>query len=220
MNSPIWHVHSHNVLKLCCGCFQPTAVNVKDLLANAPRHTDDGAVVLSSVTNTAFLLNKDTGALIRKFDSPGSVLEKAASVANGEAQSEDAESLLEQTSGINANSEKKVPTVLCLRTDYSVIVQELETGAVRWNISLADVKTLSLVQPSGQTPMLRPSDANGNGVAVTPILGDGKKSAIPSYQAAPIALFSPTGEVSQTCLFFLFTRYALGLSHIQHCLLL
>lgn len=176
---------------------QPTAVNVKDLLANTPRHTDDGAVVLSSVTNTAFLLNKDTGALIRKFDHPGSVLDKAASVANGKAQSEDAERLLEQTSDINSNFEKKVPTVLCLRTDYSVIVQELATGAVRWNISLADIKTLSLVQPSGQTPMLGPSDAYRNGAIATPFLGDGRKSSIPSYQAAPIALFSSTGKVSR-----------------------
>lgn len=177
-------------------------MNVKDLLANTPRHTDDGAVVLSSVTNTAFLLNKDTGALIRKFDAPGSVLDKATSVANGKAQSEDAKRLLEQTAGINTDSDKMVPTVLCLRTDYSVIVQELATGAVRWNISLADVKTLSLVQPSGHTPMLQPSNANANGAIATPVLGDGKISSIPSYQAAPIALFSSTGEVSHCSFLF------------------
>lgn len=122
----------------------PMQINIKDLVASSPHHTDDGAVVLSSVTNTAFLLNKDTGALIRQFDNSGKVLEKAASFANGQAKAEDAELLLQQNSF--TDSEKKVNTMLCLRTDYSVTVQELATGKIRWNVSLGEVKTLSLVQ--------------------------------------------------------------------------
>lgn len=160
-----------------------TTVNLKDLLANTPRHTEDGAVVLSTTTSTGFLLNKETGALIRKFQMTGSMLEKAASVASGKAETEDAERLL------NSDTEKDVPTVLCLRTDYSVVVQEVKTGAVRWNISLADIKTLSLVEPSGQTPMLGPSKFKPTKATVSPSLG-----SVPAYNPAPIGLFTPKGE--------------------------
>lgn len=172
-------------------------MNIKTLLANSPHHTDDGAVVLSTVKNTAFLLNKDTGALIRKFDNSGSALEKAASFANGKGKAEDAELLLEQTAAINADAEKKVSTLLCLRTDYSVTVQELATGKVRWNVSLADVQTVPLVQPSGQTPMLGSSETNGKGKIVTPVVGPSMVSSMRSRQLAPIAIFSPTGKFSQ-----------------------
>jgi hypothetical protein len=168
-------------------------MNIKALLANSPHHTDDGAVVLSTVTNTAFLLNKDTGALIRKFDSSGSGLEKAASIANGQGRAEDAELLLEQTAGVNAaDAENKVSTLLCLRTDYSVTVQELATGKIRWNVSLADVQTVPLVQPSG-TPMLGPS---GEGKIATPLgVGASTVSSMRPRQLAPIAVFSPAGKI-------------------------
>lgn len=173
---------------------QPMQINIKDLVASSPHHTDDGAVVLSSVTNTAFLLNKDTGALIRQFDNSGKVLEKAASFANGQAKAEDAELLLQQNSF--TDSEKKVNTMLCLRTDYSVTVQELATGKIRWNVSLGEVKTLSLVQASGQSSMLRHVDANENSNFVKPVLGASVASSRPSYQVAPIAIFSSSGELS------------------------
>ena len=189
-----WHAHITMFLNLLVWLLQSTPLNIRTLLANSPHHTDDGTVVLSTVRNTAFLLNKDTGALIRKFDSSGSVLEKAASIANGKGKAEDAEQFLEQTAGINADAQKKVPTMLCLRTDYSVTVQELATGKVRWNVSLADVKTVSLVQPAG--PMLRPSD-NMEGKIVSPVDGASMVSSMRSCQLAPIALFSPTGKFWQ-----------------------
>nr|PNR36423.1 hypothetical protein PHYPA_022274 [Physcomitrium patens] len=172
----------------------PLQVSIKDLVASSPHHTDDGAVVLSSVSNTAFLLNKDTGALIRKFDNSGKVLEKAATFANEKAKAEDAELLLEQTSATITDSEKKVNTMLCLRTDYSVTVQELATGKVRWNVSLGEVKTLSLVQSSGQSPTFRQAYANENGTITTPVLAASMSSPRPSYQVAPIAIFSSSGE--------------------------
>ncbi|KAG0585813.1 hypothetical protein KC19_2G041300 [Ceratodon purpureus] len=170
-----------------------TPMNIKSLVANSPHHTDDGAVVLSTVKNTAYLLNKDTGALIRKFDNSGSALEKVASIASGKGKVEDAELLLEQTAGINVDPEKKVSTLLCLRTDYSVTVQELATGRVRWNVSLADIETVPLVQPAGQTPMLGPSETNGEGKILTPV-GTSMLSSRRPCQLAPIAVFSPTGE--------------------------
>lgn len=167
-------------------------MNLKDLVANTPRHTEDGAVVLSTTTSTGFLLNKETGALIRKFQMTGSMLDKAASVASGKGETEDAERLLK------SDTDKDVPTVLCLRTDYSVVVQEVKTGAVRWNISLADIKTLSLVEPSKQTPMLGPSKFIPPKATVSPGLG-----SVPDYNPAPIALFTPKGKVP---LFSVFTQ--------------
>lgn len=168
---------------ICLLLLQPTTVNLKDLVDNTPRHTEDGAVVLSTTTSTGFLLNRETGALIRKFQMTGSMLERAASVASGKGESEDAERLL------NSDTDKDVPTVLCLRTDYSVVVQEVKTGAVRWNISLADIKTLSLVGPSKQTPMLGPSKFIPPKATLSPSLG-----SVPDYNPAPIALFTPQGK--------------------------
>lgn len=176
---------------------QPTPMNVQALLDNSPHHTEDGAVVLSSVRNTAFLLDKNTGALIRTFDSSGSVLERAASIVDGKGKAEDAELLLEQTGGMNADAEKKGSTMLCLRTDYSVTVQELATGKVRWNITLADVKTVSIFQQ----PMLGPSGIKGEGKIATPAAGASWLSSMQPYQLAPIAVFSPTGRFLHRILF-------------------
>lgn len=174
---------------------QPLRVTGKQLVENSPHHTDDGSVVLSTVTSTAFLLNKDTGALIRKFDNSGSTLKRAASLVTGSANPEDAEILLGAASNPNSSSDEKIPTLLCFRTDYAVTVHELATGAVKWNISFGEVKTLPLVGPGfpGRQFLSEKSNSDEKGVIARPIPGTSMNFPKTSPSSAPIAIFSPTG---------------------------
>lgn len=94
-------------------------MKLRDLLADTPRVTADGRMIRSSVSSFSFLLNKDTGAPIHKFDRFGSVWAK-----------------------LEPGYEKKVPTLFCRRTDYSVFVQDVATGAIHWQISVADIRTM------------------------------------------------------------------------------
>lgn len=175
-------------------CLQPLPVSIKQLVESSPHHTDDGAVILSTVTNTAFLLNKDTGALIRKFENNGRELEKAASLATGNGNSEDSDALLESTSDQNSDSGKIIPRLLCLRTDYTVTVQEIATGRVKWNVSLGEVKTFPLLEPgcSGQSSIA--DDSRRKSLVASYPPGTKIKVPRPSYEAAQIGIFSSAGE--------------------------
>lgn len=175
-------------------CVQALPVSIKQLVESSPHHTDDGAVILSTVTNTAFLLNKDTGALIRKFENTGRELEKAASLATGTGKPEDSDALLESTSDSNSDSGKIIPRLLCLRTDYTVTVQEIATGRVKWNVSLGEVKTFPLLEPgcSGQSSIA--DDSRSKSLVASYPPGTKIKVPTPSYEVAQIGIFSSGGE--------------------------
>lgn len=109
---------------------QRTTINLNNLIANTPRFTADGAMVTSLLSNTVFLLNKNTGALIRRFDHSGRMWGKP-----------------------ERDSEKKLPTLLFRRTDYAVIVQDIVTGALLWRVTVADIKTMPLGSPCKEVPI-------------------------------------------------------------------
>ncbi|CAM6021866.1 unnamed protein product [Sphagnum balticum] len=181
-------------------------VTVEQLVERSPYQTDQGTVVLSSVTNTAFLLNRDSGALIRKFDNSGSaLLKKAASShstgGSGSVNANDAELLLGSDPGKNTSVDDNVPTILCIRTDYSVSVHEVATGIVHWNISFGDIKILSKMPPgyqSQQTIAGQPPNvgAGGSGKELIPTFGHPHSSGMvqQKLQMAPFAIFSSSGE--------------------------
>jgi len=185
---------------------QKLPVTVEQLVERSPYQTDQGTVVLSSVTNTAFLLNRDNGALIRKFDNSGSaLLKKAASShstgGSGSVNANDAELLLGSDPGKNTSVDDNVPTILCIRTDYSVSVHEVATGIVHWNISFGDIKILSKMPPgyqSQQTIAGQPANvgAGGSGKELIPTFGHPHSSRMvqQKLQMAPFAIFSSSGE--------------------------
>eukprot|EP00897_Mesotaenium_endlicherianum_P004834 jgi/Mesen1/4379/ME000222S03509 len=153
----------------------------RELVQASPSVTRDGAVVLGARRSTVFLLDADTGALLRRFDSeggggeapPGGDLPAASDAAadgtfpptgippGGPPRSRSSDSSAGGKSGVLKDAEEAevaysregIRPLLVMRTDYTVRAVEMATDKERWNVTVSELRTLL-------NPLLPPLPAN------------------------------------------------------------
>eukprot|EP00249_Psilotum_nudum_P010968 c22883_g1_i2 orf=134-2890(+) len=146
----------------------------------------DGAVVLGSLTQTAFVVDANSGVLISRFDSGNGEIKVSREV---NIQEDDIRRFLEP----NMKRLHDVDSLFIFRTDYSLFSIATGSGELLWNVSIGELR-IAYAKVDGVLMLPAANDASASGTSAhnRGLADDTSLQLVPAEVVSPFGSYLPS----------------------------